>query len=49
MNNEPTNQEKNTFVIIGGTPRNGKALAMQLRKREQHGTHCWPTYRCRYH
>ncbi|WP_454440555.1 SDR family oxidoreductase [Vibrio bathopelagicus] len=31
MNNEPTNQEKNTFVIIGGTSGIGKALAMQLR------------------
>ncbi|MCX2758384.1 SDR family oxidoreductase [Vibrio sp. Sgm 22] len=31
MNNELTNQEKNTFVIIGGTSGIGKALAMQLR------------------
>ncbi|MGF1801509.1 SDR family oxidoreductase [Vibrio gigantis] len=31
MNNVVTNQEKNTFVIIGGTSGIGKALAMQLR------------------
>ena len=34
MNNELKNQEKHTFVIIGGTSGIGKALAMQLRNEE---------------
>lgn len=34
MNNELTNQEKYTFVIIGGTSGIGKALAMQLRNED---------------
>ncbi|PMG69333.1 dehydrogenase [Vibrio lentus] len=34
MNNELTNQEKQTFVIIGGTSGIGKALAMQLRNED---------------
>ena len=34
MNNVVTNQEKSTFVIIGGTSGIGKALAMQLRNED---------------
>ncbi|WKY60010.1 SDR family oxidoreductase [Vibrio sp. SNU_ST1] len=34
MNNELKNQEKSTFVIIGGTSGIGKALAMQLRNED---------------
>ncbi|MFA0114701.1 SDR family oxidoreductase [Vibrio sp. 10N.261.46.E11] len=34
MKNELTNQEKHTFVIIGGTSGIGKALAMQLRNED---------------
>ncbi len=34
MSNTLANQEKSTFVIIGGTSGIGKALAMQLRNEE---------------
>ncbi|MFL7034562.1 SDR family oxidoreductase [Vibrio sp. nBUS_14] len=34
MNNTLANQEKSTFVIIGGTSGIGKALAMQLRNED---------------
>lgn len=34
MNTVITNQEKSTFVIIGGTSGIGKALAMQLRNED---------------